>query len=421
MPPGTEGALIQFLNEHGLLDFPATSELSTRQAQAEQLVQLIDGMPLSYSQLNSQGEAQVSATGEVLRLDFNPVKVEAVGKLPILTAQQAWEQAISAKEINGTELSGMSIAIPDLKIWNRQRPLDQRVEMFGYVSSFPAAEAGKSPLILFDGYPACGNVQGMDSLERGNPFVQLWGTFQDDQKGGRELQVEGWQLSPFPTQSLTGTIQMQGDQAYIQTNGRSLRAARYAADLPQDRALLFNGVVLEQPEPTMEWTSISNQFGGGGGGGGGLWADVYLDGATNPLPTAIPTETPPDLTGQRVRGIQGRPWVFIHQYSDGSTQVEVMFNADPNQGIPAESSIYLEGAGIAGIEAFHNLPVRVWGVISETKGFRQKVNVERVEPVYPGVTVQAWLGKFERVSLEGKEVMLVHQFGWRAVRLEFLG
>ena len=144
----------------------------------------------------------------------------------------------------------------------------------------------------------------------------------------------------------------------------------------------------------------------GRGGGGGLWADVYLDGATNPLPTAIPTAVPPDLTGQRLDGIQGRPWVFIHQYSDGSTQVEVMFNADPNQGIPAESSIYLEGTGIAGIEAFHNLPVRVWGVIGETKGFRQKVNVEKVEPVYPGVTVQAWLGKFDKVSLEGKEVML---------------
>ena len=228
MPSGTEGATIQFLNEHGLLDFPATSVLSTRQAQAEQLVQLIDGMPLSYSPPNNQGEAQVSSTGEILRLDFNPVKVEAVGKLPILTAQQAWEQAISAKDINGIELAGMSVAIPDLKIWNRQRPLDQRVEMFGYVSSFPAAEAGKPPLILFDGYPAFGNTQGMDSLDHGNPFVQLWGTFQDDQKGGRQLQVEGWQLSPFPTQSLTGTIQMQGRPGLYPDQRAHLTAARNA-------------------------------------------------------------------------------------------------------------------------------------------------------------------------------------------------
>ena len=273
-------------------------------------------------------------------------------------------------------------------------------------ASFPAAEAGKSPLILLDGYPAAGNTQGMENLDQSNSFVQVWGTYQDDHKGGRSLNVDGWQISPFPTQALTGTIQMQGDQAYIQTNGRSLRLPDMPSDLPQDRALLFNGVVLEQPEPTMEWSSISTDFGGGGGGGGGSWAEVYLEGATNPLPTAIPTEPPPDLTGQRVEGIQGRPWVFIHQYSDGSTRVEVMFNADPNPSIPAESSIYLEGPGIAGIEAFHNLPVRVWGVISESKGYLQKVNVEKVEPVYPGVTVQAWLGKFDQANLEGKDVML---------------
>ncbi len=406
MAPGTEGASIKFLDEHGLLDFPATSVVSNRQPQAEQLVELIDGMPLLYSPPNNQGEAQISSSGEILRLDFNPVQVEAAGKLPILTAQQAWEQAISGKDINGIELGGMSVPTTDLKIWYRQRPLDQRVEMFGNVSSFPAAEAGKSPLILFDGYPAFGNVQGMDALESGNPFVQLWGTFQDDQKGGRELQVEGWQRSPFPTQALTGTIQMQGDKAYILTNGRSLLLPEMPTDLPQDKALLFNGVVLEQPEPTMEWTSISNQFGGGGGGGGGMWADVYLEGATNPLPTAIPTEAPPDLTGQRMESVQGRPWVFIHQYSDGSTQVEVMFTPDPDQGLSQDDAFYLEGPGIAGIEALHNLPVRVWGTISETKGHRQKVNVDKVEPVYPGVTIQAWLGKFDRANLEGKDVML---------------
>ncbi len=59
---------------------------------------------------------------------------------------------------------------------------------------------------------------------------------------------------------MTGTIQMQGDQAYILTNGRSLLLPDMPADLPQDRALLFNGVVLEQPEPTMEWSTISTDL-----------------------------------------------------------------------------------------------------------------------------------------------------------------
>lgn len=406
LPVESKGMLIDFLNQHGLLDFQATSQSLPSQPTTEQLIQLIDGRPLVYSQPANQGEALFSASGEVMRLDVDPVKVTEVARLPILTAQQAWEQAITSQSINGLNLSTRSIPPTDLRIWNRTHPLDQRVEMFGYVTSYPAAEAGKPPLILFDGYPASGNTQGMADLDPNNPFVQVWGTFQDDRQGGRSLQVDGWQISPFPTQALTGTIQMQGDKAYILTNGRSLLLPDMPADLPQDQPLHISGVVLEQPEPTIEWTSISNQFGGGGGGGGALWADVYLNGATNPLPTAVPTAVPPDLTGQRLDGVQGRPIVFIHQYSDGSTRVEVILNADPNQGHPQEDTFYLEGPGIAGIEAYHNLPIRVWGVISETRGYTQKVNVERVEPVYPGVTVQAWLGKFEKASLEGKDVLL---------------
>ena len=406
LPVESSGVLLNFLNEHALLDFPASSQLIPSQPQTEQLIQLLDGMPVLSSPSTSQGEALIGSGGEVIRLDMDPVKVEAVAQLPILTAQQAWEQAVTAKDINGLELHSHTTPPTNLRTWNRSHALDQPVELFGYVSSYPAAEAGKPPLILFDGYPASGNTQGMTGLDQSNAFVQLWGTFQDDGQGGRSLNVDGWQISPFPTQAMTGTLQTQGDQVYILANGRSLRLPDMPSDLPQDRALLYSGVVLEQPEPTMEWSAISTEFGGGGGGGGGSWGEVYLEGATKPLPTAIPTAVPPDLTGQRLEGVQGRPWVFIHQYSDGSTRVEVMFTPNPDQGLSQEDTYYLEGPGIAGIETFHNLPVRVWGVISESKGFRQQVNVERVEPVYPGVTVQPWLGKFERVTLEGKEVRL---------------
>jgi len=406
LPVESNSILLKFLNEHGLLDFPATSQLIPSQPQIERLILLLDGLPVLYSAATSQGEALIGSNGEILRLDIDPVKVEAVAKLPILTAQQAWEQAITAKDINGTELHTRTALPVNQRTWNRPHPLDQPVELFGFVSSYPAVEVGKPPLVLFDGYPASGNTQHISELDQTTAFVQLWGTFQDDGKGGRSLNVDGWQISPFPIQVMTGTIQMQGDQAYILANGRSLLLPDMPADLPQDRALLFSGVVLEQPEPTLEWSTISTEFGGGGGGGGALWGEVYLEGATNPLPTVIPTAVPPDLTGQRLEGVQGRPWVFIHQYSDGSTRVEVMFTLNPDQGLSQEDTYYLEGPGIAGIEALHNLPVRVWGVISESKGSRQQVNVERVEPVYPGVAVQAWLGKFERATLEGKEVRL---------------
>ena len=50
--------------------------------------------------------------------------------------------------------------------------------------------------------------------------------------------------------------------------------------------------------------------------------------------------------------------------------------------------------------------MKVWGTISESKNHRHKVNVEKLEPVYPGVKVQVWMGKFDKVNLEGKDVML---------------
>ncbi len=112
MPVESNGDLLKFLNEHGLLDFPATSQLIPSQPQSEQLVQLIDGLPVLYSPPTSQGEALIGSSGEILRLDIDPVKVEAVAKLPILTAQQAWEQAITAKDINGTELHIRRITPP---------------------------------------------------------------------------------------------------------------------------------------------------------------------------------------------------------------------------------------------------------------------------------------------------------------------
>ena len=398
--------MLKFLNERGLLDFPATSQLSVNRPQVEQLVQLIDGIPLGYSPGNPEGDATISSSGEVMSLNFNPVKYEPVARLPILTAQQAWDQAINSQLINGMDMSEMRFSNPDLRSWYRQHPLDQRVELFGWISSFKAAEQGKPPMILLDGYPATGGTQGMESVEPSNAFAQVWGTFRADGQGGRGLEVEGWQLSPFPSESITGTIMLRGDASYVLTNGRLLRLPDPPADLPLDQPLFFNGVVLELPEPTLEWSSISNSVGGGGGGGGSLWPDVYLEGAANPLPTAEPTPVPPDLTGQRLEGFQGKPLVFIHQYTDGSTTVEVMFYLNPGQGLPQDDTYYLEGPGIAGIEAYHQLPVKVWGTISESKGYTHKVNVEKLEPVYPGVKVQVWMGKFDKVNLEGKDVML---------------
>ena len=243
--PEGNGAMMKFLNQRGLIDFPATSQLSGYLPQVEQLVQLIDGMPLVYSPGTTEGDATISSSGEVMTLNMNPMKYEPVTRLPILTAQQAWDQAVNSQLINGMDMSEMIYSDSDLLSWYRQHPLDQRVELFGWISSFKAAEQGKPPLILLDGYPVTGSTQGMESVAPSNSFAQVWGTFKADNSGGRRLEVEGWQLSPFPSESITGTIMLRGDATYVLTNGRLLRLPDAPSDLPLDTPLFMNGVVLE--------------------------------------------------------------------------------------------------------------------------------------------------------------------------------
>jgi hypothetical protein len=92
--------------------------------------------------------------------------------------------------------------------------------------------------------------------------------------------------------------------------------------------------------------------------------------------------------------------VFIHQYADGSSQVEVVYYTDPGQIDPEGSTLILERAGLAGIEELHNLPTRIWGVFEEIRRGRPVLNVGRIEPIYPDLTLQTWLGRFDQAPAE---------------------
>jgi hypothetical protein len=120
-----------------------------------------------------------------------------------------------------------------------------------------------------------------------------------------------------------------------------------------------------------------------------------------------------------VEAITGKPIVFIHQYEDGSSQVEVMFEIDRGQLESQSGSAYLEGPGLAGIEAFHNLPVRIWGEFTAPTHNRLTINVERVEPIFPDLSLQTWLGRFEPVTLEDKNVLLFTADGGQQYVLGF--
>jgi hypothetical protein len=164
---------------------------------------------------------------------------------------------------------------------------------------------------------------------------------------------------------------------------------------------------LEQPEPTLEWWLIViGVLGGGGGGGGSSWAELNL----NPTPGApSPTETPvrPQVQlGQRLDGERGTPFVTIHQYDDGTQKTEVSLFLEPSTTFPEGLTLNLEGSGLAGIEAYHQLLIYIFGSISDVSDPTPRFNLERYEPVYPDITLQAWLGTADWVTLEGQQAIL---------------
>jgi hypothetical protein len=133
---------------------------------------------------------------------------------------------------------------------------------------------------------------------------------------------------------------------------------------------------------------------------------LNLDQASGaPIPTATP-EPPPVQLGQRLDGERGSPFITVYQYDDGTGKMEVRFFLEPSSTFPEGLSLRLEGPGLAGIEAYHQLQLNVWGTITDVSGDRPILNLERYEPVNPDVTHQAWLGTAEWVTLEGQSAIL---------------
>jgi hypothetical protein len=400
----------QFIQRSGLPAFKYRLEARPDSPDRISLIQTLAGIPLRFHPFGApQVQVEVDRDGQVIGADADLVNFQALGDYPILSAEQAWQKALSPDGQDGVETFTSLALLPDRKTWQRSYPLDEPVELFGYASSYENLVAGQPSLILFNDDPVSGNIQGLAEAALARRFLQVWGQFQVNAQGQRLLRIDGWQRSAFAMQSLEGVIERQADQAYLVTPDEKLLLPGLPSEVPQGEAVFAEGVRVDDPVPTLEWISLSTgPMGGGGGGGGTGFAQPDLSGpAATPAPVQ-PTPTSPPVLPQRIEGQQGTPLVFVHQYSDGSTKVEVTMNFVPSDALPGGLFVRLEGPGLAGIEVYHNLPLRVWGVFngaSESQAV-PLLNVERVEPVYPGLAVQAWLGLVEQVTLEGQEVLL---------------
>ena len=111
--------------------------------------------------------------------------------------------------------------------------------------------------------------------------------------------------------------------------------------------------------------------------------------------------TPESLIGQRLEGVQGTLTVNIYRKPDGRQRVEYLLWTPENY-------YALTGANLNALDAYHNRPLIVWGVVTgyQTQYPIPIVSVERFEIPFPDLGFQILTGTQELVTIDGQQVTL---------------
>ena len=311
--------------------------------------------------------------------------------------------------------------------WARTYPANEPVDLYGYVQVHQAVEEGDPTLVSLADYL----VANGEALAANDPWTLIhgWGQLNPNQDGNLLLNLEGWEISTLESEYLTGTVQRQdGEALFLAADGTTYLLPDLPAEVPAGVPADVAGLVLPGEPAVLDWGYITTgvypgsyymslSCGGGGGGGGGgpenanfgggnlalPYMDPSLDPSLLPTPTSVPG---PYATGDRLEGETGQLLVLIYRSADGSTSQEINFQSDPADGLPYGTYFRLEGEALAGIERYHNLPVRIWGSVTGVQDYTPVVSVERYEPLDPDLQIQEWAGTEQVTNLEGQDVVL---------------
>jgi hypothetical protein len=348
----------------------------------------------------------LDAQGEVSGLAYERVVTQTAGEYPIRSAQEAWQKLLSTETWGVEHIDSTPIQVPETEWWSRPYRLGQEITLYNYLAVYNPVSAVDGQRLVLGSYTLQGNTQGMIEANRPGAFYQAWGKLVDP----TTFEVSGWQLSPFPDENLEGSLEVEGDKAYLLTDSERYLLPELPAELADEAPVRLRGVRLAQPEPTFEWSYLEtgeiNESGGGGGGGGSFFRKVTLagDGGMETTPAVAPT--PIVEMGAPIEAITGTLTLQKNRYPDGmlETITSVYLYNQQDAGL---YELRLEGEALAGIEAYHTLPVRIWGkVTGQLPTGQPLVSVERYEPVYPGLMIEAWIGTWEVLNLESKDVIV---------------
>jgi LysM repeat protein len=296
-----EGNIQEFLKARG---FDFSFSLSEGSFPGEYILKPLapDSIPMQYESFTQPVmRVGLDEKGEVLSIDAVLMDYEPppVGEYGIISAQEAFQILLNDNILAGKmEFFSSADRIP--REWYRTYPDNAAVTIYGYLSSYPAADPGKPALIQINGVSVTGNITGLENLDD-NTFVKATGQYEVE-NGVRKFNVQSWDRKIQET-TVEGNLRRQGDQIIITSgdgSGKQFPLIEPSADVPldtklPDTQLAVSGVIVDGK---LDWTYIQyfvefSSSGGGGGNGIGFYK-LNLDG----LPVSFPpSPTPPAKTG----------------------------------------------------------------------------------------------------------------------------
>ena len=438
--PSYEQALADataYLEKSGLLDVPFTAEPLPDKPGGVRFSRLLDGRSVVFGIGSNPSLVDLDVVmgndGQVKELDYAARHFQKSGDyrvavaISILSAQQAWQTFLQSQTSRHIRYAVNPAPLQNpYQSWFRSYPTGQRIDLYGYPWVLKPVEAGGAPLVMINNLNLTVMHWAADFPNQVTPykFLHMWGRLQADDQGRLAFALEGWEVSSLEDLVLTGKIVRQGDQAWLETadQGR-LKLPELPADVPEGAEASVRGV--KNAGGTFDWSVIGaggpadsgagmlDECGGGGGGGGGNsffgggFSGTNLGGASGNGEAVSPSPTPssPFKPGDLVDGQSGTVVALQHRYADGHEAIEVYLRVTPS--FDQYGQALLTGPQTEALIELRNLPVRVWGKVTGIgKDNYPVIEVERFEEVYPGLRIQAWLGKWKPVTLEGKEVLL---------------
>jgi hypothetical protein len=419
-------AALGFLQAHDLLDHPYRVAGVDVQPGMVDLLPELEGRPVIFGigdQPGGSGWASVELSADLQpsAAYYTRQQFEPVGEYPLLNARQAWERLSGSDPLSYAQYAVLAPSQPSTyRDWLRQYAPGEFLHLFGYAIRMTAAEPGGSDLVTLGNLALRGDTSGIPMSR----LVHLWGVTEAGENGVLWFNLQGWELSTLEDTYLTGKISRQGEQVFFNSDGTRYLLPDAPVDLPDQLTLQGWGIILPDSPARFEWSSLSSgeypstysmtrACGGGGGGGGGGPENANFGGGSLKLPYlqsgARPTPSAPASQfqiGQRVEGWAGT--VYLSDFQEaGGVRREISFATQPGFEFNEWFAFYLQGGGLAGVEAYQNLPVRVWGQVS---GFNQGlplIEVERFEPLYPGVALQEFAGTQSEISIDGQPALLL--------------